>query len=42
MIHPPHWLTNQAVDLISVGDYEILREEFMMAFAEEEMARIKK
>ncbi|KAH1303619.1 hypothetical protein KXX47_008709, partial [Aspergillus fumigatus] len=36
MIHPPHWLTNQAVDLISIGDYEILRKEFMMAFAEEE------
>ncbi|KAH1383121.1 hypothetical protein KXX10_005838 [Aspergillus fumigatus] len=37
MIQPPHWLTNQAVDLISIDDYDILRKEFMTALAEEEM-----
>lgn len=37
MIHPPYWLTNQAIDLISKDDYEILHKEFMQAFAEEEM-----
>jgi hypothetical protein len=37
MIQPPHWLTNQAVDLISIDDYEILHKEFMTALAEEEM-----
>lgn len=37
MIHPPYWLTNEAIDLISVDNYAILREEFMKGFAEEEM-----
>ncbi|KAJ5104890.1 hypothetical protein NUU61_002237 [Penicillium alfredii] len=37
MIHPPYWLTNQAIDLISIDDYEILHKEFMEAFAKEEM-----
>lgn len=36
MIHPPHWLTNEAIDLISFDDYEVLHGEFMDAFAEEE------
>ncbi|KAJ5544125.1 hypothetical protein N7494_005404 [Penicillium frequentans] len=36
MIHPPYWLTNQAIDSISVGDYENLHAEFMEALAEEE------
>ncbi|KAJ9199358.1 hypothetical protein DTO164E3_4670 [Paecilomyces variotii] len=37
MIHPPYWLTNEAIDLISLDSYEILRQEFMKSFAEEEM-----
>ncbi|KAI9037060.1 Phosphotransferase enzyme family [Aspergillus affinis] len=36
MIHPPHWLTNQAIDLISSDEYEALHTEFMDASAEEE------
>ncbi|PLN84892.1 hypothetical protein BDW42DRAFT_183365 [Aspergillus taichungensis] len=36
MIHPPHWLTNEAIDLISVDDYEVMHGEFMDAFAHEE------
>lgn len=36
MIHPPHWLTNQAIDLISLDEYRPLHTEFMDAFAEEE------
>jgi len=36
MIHPPYWLTNQAIDLISQDDYQSLHEEFLDAFAEEE------
>ncbi|KKK20159.1 hypothetical protein P175DRAFT_0433956 [Aspergillus ochraceoroseus IBT 24754] len=37
MIHPPYWLTNQAIDLINRDDYEILHKEFMEAFSKEEM-----
>lgn len=36
MIHPSHWLTNEAIDLISVDDYKVLHGEFMNAFAQEE------
>lgn len=36
MIHPPYWLTNQAIDLISLDEYSPLHTEFMDAFAEEE------
>jgi len=36
MIHPPYWLTNQAIDQISLDDYEVLHAEFMNIFAEEE------
>ncbi|GLA68231.1 hypothetical protein AtubIFM55763_003300 [Aspergillus tubingensis] len=36
MIHPPYWLTNQAIDLISMEDYEVSHREFMEAFADEE------
>lgn len=36
MIHPPYWLTNQAIDLINVDDYESVHKEFMEAFADEE------
>ncbi|KAJ5930962.1 hypothetical protein N7466_006455 [Penicillium verhagenii] len=36
MIHPPHWLTNQAVDLINLDEYKTLHAEFLDAFAEEE------
>lgn len=36
MIHPPPWLTNQAIDLISLDEYRVLHAEFMDAFAEEE------
>lgn len=39
MIHPPFWLSNQAIDLISLDDYENLHNEFMEAFEKEE-ARI--
>ncbi|EAW11932.1 uncharacterized protein ACLA_006910 [Aspergillus clavatus NRRL 1] len=35
MIHPPYWLTNEAIDSIS-ADYEKLHRKFMEAFAEEE------
>ncbi|KAE8351702.1 hypothetical protein BDV28DRAFT_162229 [Aspergillus coremiiformis] len=37
MIHPPHWLANQAIDLINIDDYELLHKEFMEALAKEEM-----
>lgn len=36
MIHPPYWLTNEAIDLISLDKYESIHAEFMEAFAEEE------
>ncbi|PLB50327.1 hypothetical protein P170DRAFT_454881 [Aspergillus steynii IBT 23096] len=36
MIHPPYWLTNQAIDSITLEDYESLHAEFMTALAEEE------
>ncbi|RJE26603.1 Phosphotransferase enzyme family [Aspergillus sclerotialis] len=38
MIHPPQWLTNEAIDLISLDKYESVHAEFMKAFAEEEKA----
>lgn len=40
MIHPPHWLTDESIDLITKDDYENLHKEFMHVFAEEE-AQIK-
>ncbi|KAJ5106263.1 hypothetical protein N7456_002938 [Penicillium angulare] len=36
MIHPPFWLSNQAVDMITIPEYEPLHAEFMQALAEEE------
>ena len=36
MIHPPCWLTNQAIDSISLDEYESVHAEFMEALAEEE------
>jgi hypothetical protein len=36
MIHPPYWLTNQAIDLIDSSEYEALHTEFMDIFAEEQ------
>ncbi|RAH70510.1 uncharacterized protein BO66DRAFT_411178 [Aspergillus aculeatinus CBS 121060] len=37
MIHPPYWLTNQAIDLVNSDEYERFHAEFMAAFAEEEL-----
>lgn len=37
MIHPPYWLTNQAIDLISLDEYRALHEEFMAVLEVEEM-----
>jgi hypothetical protein len=37
MIHPPYWLTNQAIDSISLEDYQNIHTEFMEALAEEEL-----
>jgi hypothetical protein len=34
MIHPPHWLTNQAIDLVDGDEYKNLHAEFMAALAE--------
>lgn len=36
MIHPPYWLSNQAIDMITLDKYESLHTEFMEALAEEE------
>ncbi|KAE8150258.1 hypothetical protein BDV25DRAFT_154759 [Aspergillus avenaceus] len=36
MIHPPHWLTGQAIDLIDADEYTTRHTEFMNSFAEEE------
>ncbi|RDW61698.1 uncharacterized protein DSM5745_10370 [Aspergillus mulundensis] len=36
MIHPPYWLSNQVIDMISINDYEPLHSEFVQALAEEE------
>ncbi|KAL1878372.1 hypothetical protein Plec18167_004444 [Paecilomyces lecythidis] len=36
MMHPPYWLTNQAVDGIDQNEYEKLHGEFMEVFKEEE------
>jgi hypothetical protein len=36
MIHPPSWLTSEAIDMISSDEYTVLHAEFMNAFAEEE------
>lgn len=36
MIHPPYWLSNQAIDLIALDDYQTLHSEFLEVFAEEE------
>lgn len=38
MIHPPYWLSNQAIDMIDMKDYEILHKEFMTALEVEETA----
>ncbi|OAP55990.1 hypothetical protein AYL99_10142 [Fonsecaea erecta] len=35
-MQPPLWLTNRAVDQVEVDAYNKLREEFMLAFEEEE------
>lgn len=32
MIHPPYWLTNQAIDFIDADEYETFHKEFMDAF----------
>lgn len=37
MIHPPYWLSNQAIDLINIDDYQVLHAEFMEALAAEEL-----
>ena len=29
MLHPPYWLTNQAVDMMDAGEYDKVRREFM-------------
>lgn len=36
MIHPPHWLTNMAVDQIQSDEYNRSRQEFMDALVSEE------
>ena len=36
MLHPPRWLTNQAVDMIDVEEYDMVRKEFMDCLEEEE------
>lgn len=36
MIHPPYWLSNQAIDMITLDKYESLHTEYMEALAEEE------
>lgn len=36
MIHPPHWLTSQPIDMIDLDAYEALHKEFMEVFEEEE------
>lgn len=41
MIHPPYWLTNQAIDSISKEDYEGLHAEFMEMLVEEESKCLK-
>ncbi|KAH8429866.1 uncharacterized protein LDX57_007538 [Aspergillus melleus] len=37
MIHPPYWLTSQAIDLVNSDEYKNLHAEFMAAFADEEL-----
>jgi hypothetical protein len=37
MIHPPHWLTSQAIDLVDADEYKDLHAEFMAALAEGEL-----
>lgn len=37
MIHLPYWLTDQAIDLINLDDYQRLHKKFLEAFAEEEV-----
>lgn len=36
MLHPPRWLTNEAVDTIVVDEYDKIRQEFMAILEEEE------
>ncbi|PGH10633.1 hypothetical protein AJ79_05347 [Helicocarpus griseus UAMH5409] len=37
MLHPPQWLTSQAIDEINVSDYDKLRIEYMEILKQEEM-----
>ena len=36
MLHPPYWLTNQAVDMIDASEYDQVRREFMDILEHEE------
>ncbi|KIA75690.1 hypothetical protein HK57_00505 [Aspergillus ustus] len=36
MVHPPYWLSNQAIDCIQLDNYEPLHTEFLDALADEE------
>jgi hypothetical protein len=36
MLHPPRWLTNEAVDTIVADEYNKIRQEFMAILEEEE------
>lgn len=42
MLHPPRWLTNEAVDTISVPEYDEVRQEFMDILEKEEENLYKK
>lgn len=33
---PPSWLTREAIDMITVQDYQVLRQQFMTIYEEEE------
>lgn len=35
-IHPPYWLTNQAIDMIDSNEYKIIHTEFMDILEEEQ------
>jgi hypothetical protein len=37
IIHPPYWLTNQAIDLGDTDEHKDLHAEFMVGMAEEEL-----
>lgn len=36
MIHPPHWLSNEAIDMITIDPFKVLYDEFMDTFAQVE------